>query len=85
MPWPGTPSRRGGALRITEHADGKFTTIDGVGWSTDLADLARQQLAAGWQPGTRLQVTTLDAVGNAIGHREATIRELVKPQPVRRA
>lgn len=83
MPWPGTSSRRGGPLRVTEHADGKFTTLDGVGWSTDLADLARQQLAAGWGPGTRLQITKKDAAGRDIGQRVVSIRELLKPPPVK--
>lgn len=70
-------------LRVTEHADGVFVSVDGVGFSTALDDLARQQLAAGWGPGTRLEITTKDAAGRDIGQREVTIRELLKPLPVR--
>lgn len=79
MPWPGAPSRRGGPLRVSEWPNGHYTTLDGVGWSTTLDDLARQQLAAGWLPGTRLEVTTKDAAGRDIGRREVSIRDAIKP------
>lgn len=83
MPWPGTPSRRGGPLRVTEWPDGMFVSVDGVGFSTDLADLAWQQIAAGWGLGTRLEVTKRDAAGKDIGQRVISIRELIKPPQVK--